>query len=296
MVDVTTRAILLADVSRSTPLYQKVGDVKAVNLIAECIDRMFEIAKAHGGTVVSSRGDDVICVFEDPLAAVEAAGDMLQASPSDEVAVHAGLHWGSCILTRNEAFGDAVNLTARLASLSNDGEVLMSAEIVSRLPPEARGALRSLDAVTLKGSSKPLEVWSFLLPSAQLGSQVTFAGHARQIPPKRAPGMLIRLSYGALVHDMAEGQDCVIGRSADCHLILDGLWVSRRHAQAVLRGGVLEYTDKSTTGSYIRLAGGEDVFVRRQALALTGSGLISPGMPVEDAGESVIEFGPAEPD
>ena len=94
---------------------------------------MATITRDHGGTFVHSKGDDALCVFADASKAVQAASEMLGSGPTGDVVLHGGLHWGSVLLTRNEVFGDAVNLTARLASLANSGEVLISAELVAEL-------------------------------------------------------------------------------------------------------------------------------------------------------------------
>ena len=56
MSEATDRAILLADVSESSQLFQDVGDAKAVALVGDCIDRMIAIAHENRGRFVHSRG------------------------------------------------------------------------------------------------------------------------------------------------------------------------------------------------------------------------------------------------
>ena len=285
------RAILLADVSESSELFNKLGDAEAVALVGPCIDRMIAIAEAHEGVFVHSRGDDVLCIFEDATAAHTAATEMLAACPKRRVAVHAGLHWGPVILARNEAFGDAVNLAARLASLANSGEGLMTVSLADRLPAEARAELRSMDRMSLKGIAQPVEVFAQLLPTQDRQSGVTYTGHRREsAAASRLTGISVRLSHGEDHHDLVEGTEYLIGRSPECDLVLSDQWISRRHGSVVVRRGLVEYRDRSSTGSYIRVGDGDEYYVHRQTVLLTTSGTIAPGRSADAPLARLIRF------
>ena len=96
--------------------------------------------------------------------AIEAAGDLLRATATF-VPVGAGVHTGvayvgavgsDSTVADFTALGDAVNVTARLASLAGAGEALMSEAAYS-----ASGAdLRDLERreLSLKGRDAPLAV------------------------------------------------------------------------------------------------------------------------------------------
>ena len=215
---------------------------------------------------------------------------MLGACPQGRVAVHAGLHWGPVILAREEVFGDAVNLTARLASLANSGEALLSAHLVGLLPPDLRADLRTMDRMLLKGMAQPVEVFALLLPAHRTAGAVTYTGAQSRAPRVQPPQIRVRIGYGAVNHDLREGNELVIGRSPECDLVLDDMWISRRHGVVVLRRGLVEYRDVSSTGSYVRLDGGDEYFLHRQTVLLSSSGIISPGRAADANDARLIDF------
>ena len=90
-------AILLADVSGSTPLYEQYGDEKASKMVFECVEEMQKIAERRSGEFVRSKGDDVLCLFNDADSALVTAKEILDMGEIGTVSVHAGLHWGSVV-------------------------------------------------------------------------------------------------------------------------------------------------------------------------------------------------------
>src|SRR5258708_7390307 len=139
--DESAVALLLADITGSTPLYEAVGDAAALGRIGDCLDRLRSIVAEEGGTFIRSKGDDVLCYFVDPCSALRAARRMQSTGP---LAIHAGVHFGPVIHAHDDIFGDAVNLTARLAAAAKAGEVLISQSIVDRLPESETRNLRAL--------------------------------------------------------------------------------------------------------------------------------------------------------
>src|SRR5689334_4076499 len=69
-------AVLFADVSGSTQLYDMLGDDRARSIIARCIAVMTEATLRHRGTVVKTIGDEVMSTFADAADAAEAACEM----------------------------------------------------------------------------------------------------------------------------------------------------------------------------------------------------------------------------
>ena len=56
-------AILFADVVGSTQLYETLGDTQAREMVGICIDIMRTATEAHAGTVIKTRGDEVMATF-----------------------------------------------------------------------------------------------------------------------------------------------------------------------------------------------------------------------------------------
>ncbi|MDH3348155.1 MAG: adenylate/guanylate cyclase domain-containing protein, partial [Desulfobulbaceae bacterium] len=68
-----TKSILFADISKSTALYEQLGDSKAQKVIAAAIKLMIKAIVRHKGIVVKTIGDEVMSVFDEPISAMEAA-------------------------------------------------------------------------------------------------------------------------------------------------------------------------------------------------------------------------------
>lgn len=291
MIESVTRAVLLADVAGSTQLYETVGDEAAIRLVGECVDRMATITRDHGGTFVHSKGDDALCVFADASKAVQAASEMLGSGPTGDVVLHGGLHWGSVLLTRNEVFGDAVNLTARLASLANSGEVLISAELVAELSEGERGMLRAMSQMAVKGKAQPVDVYALLEPQLGRATQVTLAGRSDQ-----GGRAIVQVHFAGAAHIIQDGGGLTVGRAEDCDVPVRDQRVSRQHGSFVVRHGLVEFRDRSSSGSYIRLGDNDAFFVRRQNVVLSGTGIVGLGAPVDAPGASLVRFEVARAD
>src|SRR5262249_10849419 len=104
--DASEVALLLADITGSTPLYEEMGDAAALGRINDCLDRLRAIVAQEGGTCLRSKGDDVLCFFSDPCSALSAARRMLAQQGSGLLAIHAGMHFGPVIQADNDVFGD----------------------------------------------------------------------------------------------------------------------------------------------------------------------------------------------
>jgi adenylate cyclase len=66
-------AVLFADVSDSTQLYERLGDRQALATVSRCLDVALDAAVGCGGRLVKTIGDELMLVFSTALQAVEAA-------------------------------------------------------------------------------------------------------------------------------------------------------------------------------------------------------------------------------
>lgn len=284
MVEFRDVAVLLADLTGSTPLYETLGNEAAAKIVAECRDEMRAIAEREGGEFIHYRGDDILCIFENCASALKAAKEIVRVGGTDRPGVHAGLTWGQIIRGRDEVFGDAVNLASRLGSMSNPGEVLMSGDFAEGLNDNDQRRLRPMDHVSLKGKALPVEVYGAL-------------GHELEMQTTQAPGLgmsaaetSVRLEVAGEEHALGEGEALVIGRGLDCQVVLGSPHISRRHAAFTVRGGLAEFTDYSSTGSYLKFGEADPFYVRRKPVVLSGRGAISLGVDMADAREEMIWF------
>jgi adenylate cyclase len=286
-------ALLLADITGSTPLYEEIGDDAALTQIADCLSRLRSIVADAGGAFIRSKGDDVLCSFADPSSALKAVRQMVSKQPTGPLAVHAGLHFGAIIRAHGDAFGDAVNLTARLAALAKPGEALISQKLVEQLPKKETRFLRLLDSITFKGKSAQIEVYSLLEDDAAPRTEIAArrdAGHARARHQRTVPDVTVTLHYAGRAQHCGERASLSIGRAPDCDVVIGHAWVSRTHATVSVRRGKVQLDDLSSSGTYVSVGDGYEFFMRRETVLLTGSGVISPALRPADARAEVIRY------
>ena len=69
-------AVMFADVSDSTRLYEEMGDTGAFGQIKDCLQILTAVTTQFGGWVIKTIGDGVMCAFPRPDAAAQAACEM----------------------------------------------------------------------------------------------------------------------------------------------------------------------------------------------------------------------------
>jgi class 3 adenylate cyclase len=105
-------------------------------------------------------GDGVMSTFASARQAIDAAQRCREASAQQELPLHLGIHAGDVIRERDNVYGGAVNIAARICDACLPGEILVS-EIV-------RGLARTSAGVTfedrgerdLKGIDEPQRLWA----------------------------------------------------------------------------------------------------------------------------------------
>jgi len=270
-------AVLLADVVGSTPLYERIGDDAALQQVSDCLDAMREIVAWHGGDFIYSKGDDVLSLFERPEAALTAVCQISSQLAKWPLSARIGLHFGAVIRARGALFGDVVNVTARLSSTANPGEVLISQSFFEALSAGSRSALRLLDKMAFKGRQDLFDVYT-LGSDDGLGTHIASRGTFvdRRSAPPRQINLVIR--YGDQLRSCRNNEFVTIGRSPECNIVVQRPWVSRHHATLTISNGKARLIERSSSGTFVSMGPDHDeVFVRREDILLFGSGVISPG-------------------
>src|SRR5258708_10635571 len=162
------RAILFADVSGSTALYEKLGDKPAARAIEACLGELRAIVAKWEGKVVKTIGDELMVVFGRPEVACAAAREMQQpvnAMPPTAgvtLAIRIGFHYGPVLEEKSDFWGDGVNTAARLAGLAKGGQILTSGATVKTLSDTQRINLRDLDTIPVKGKQEAVRVFELM--------------------------------------------------------------------------------------------------------------------------------------
>ena len=149
--------LLFTDLKGSTALYDRIGDMKAFELVRLHFGYLRECISRNSGALVKTIGDAVMASFVDPRDALRAALDMRAriarfnaGAGSDLIGLKIGLHAGACLAVslneRLDYFGQTVNIAARVQALAGAGEIILTddilapqgaAELVTDLPIES---------------------------------------------------------------------------------------------------------------------------------------------------------------
>jgi len=288
-------AVLFADVAGSTRLYEAFGDTRAKLLVDECLDAMRGVIANHGGYVVKTIGDEIMCVMPGAEMGWKTAVDIqLRISDLPEVEgyqreVRVGFHAGFVIETNNDVFGDTVNVAARMTGLAKGGQIMTTLDTVLLLPKLVRSSTRKIGALAIKGKNKDVSVCEVIWRASD---ELTMALPSRNFYPRHVE---LHLDYGGDICLMSlECPSIDIGRDAGCRFVVSNKMASREHAIIELRQEKFFLADQSTNGTYVLFDGEAQFALRREEIMLQGSGRISIGRGFDDAQEDVICFGLAE--
>jgi len=290
-----TVAVLIADVCGSTPLYETSGSLKALDLIADCLDNISRVVEDEGGTVLRSKGDDVLCTFPDAASAVRGASRMMDGQADSPLDIHVGINFGPVVLDRGGIFGDVVNVAGRMQSLAKPGEIITTEAVYEQLSGDERRQIRLLDSQTVKGKSEPMNIYAVFKDDTQVTYYVGEDGkhtvHPKSLHRASAPKMTVTLQFGERTIVRRDGGPGFhIGRAGSCDLIIDEPCVSRDHAVLTIRRGKVLLTDMSSTGTWIAQADGDPVLLRRDVMQLASDGVFSLGMRPKDDGPTTIGY------
>ena len=286
-------AILFADVVGSTRLYELMGDLRARDMVAICIDVMRSATEQRQGTVIKTMGDEVMSTFPSADEALNAAAQMQQQISShaqlkvdgQPVSIRIGCHFGPVMLENRDVFGATVHTANRMTSQAKAGQIITTAATVERLSPEWRASCRQIDIATLKGQGNEVTLYEVLWQSEDVTSMVP------AISMNSRPVRLLRLRLRANDRDLVideQHTSITIGRAEDNDVVIKGNLISRIHARIEISRNKFVLIDQSTNGTFVQTASGEESFVRRDSLQIKGEGTIGLGrLPEQDSPQTI---------
>jgi class 3 adenylate cyclase len=289
-------AILFADVVGSTRLFEVLGDLRARDVIATCIDVMRTATEAHGGTVIKTIGDEVMATFPTADAALHAAGQMQQqilsrsdlAVDGQQVAIRVGCHFGPVVLESRDVFGASVHTANRMTSQAKAGQIMTTAATVERLSPEWRASVRQVDVASIRGQGGEIALYEVLWQSDDVTSMLpAIALTARD--QRRRLRLHLKVNGTDIVLDDSRSH-AAIGRANESDIVVRGNLISRLHARIEFSRNRFVLTDQSTNGTFVQIKGQEEAFVRRDTVIIKGEGSIGLGRVPDPNSPQTIHF------
>ena len=283
------RAILFADVSGSTALYELLGDKPAAKAIDALLGVLREVIATRDGEVVKTIGDELMVVFNNPAAACEAAREMQQRvstwppTSGAKLAIRIGFHFGLVLEDKGDFWGDGVNTAARLAGLAKAGQILTTGSTVNALPALQRSNLRDLDAISVKGKQDAVRVFELMWGDTEDATHVASMAASAKV----AARLTLELGERTIAFPPNK-QVLVLGRENTCDIVIPEKTASRRHARIERRGAQYVLVDESTNGTYVAIEGEREVMLRRESVMLRGRGKLALGTSTDAAVELVL--------
>ena len=121
--------VLFTDIVDSTKTAAALGDTRWKELLRSHDDRVRAELARFRGVEVKTTGDGFLATFDGPARAVMCARAISEAVRSLGIEVRSGCHTGEVEQLPGDLAGIAVHIGARVASLANGGEVLVSSTV-----------------------------------------------------------------------------------------------------------------------------------------------------------------------
>lgn len=270
--------MLFADVADSNGLYARFGGVRARAIVADCLATMAETSRRHGGQIIKTIGDEIMCRFGSADEAVRAACGIHEALECRErhdgaaLAAHVGLHYGPAFLEDDDVHGDAANIAAGMTTIAKPRQTITTRDTVRQLSLEVAALTRLYDVVTLKGSQREMPIYEVLWEHEDVTSilkRADFPAWAvREIHLSHRSNELITTP---------DAPPVLIGRGSVCNLVVVANLVSRIHARIEYHRDKFVLIDQSTNGTFVHTENARQVYLRREEMPLFGRGYISLG-------------------
>jgi adenylate cyclase len=242
--------VLFSDIRGFTSLSEKLEPEQVAEMLREYLSEMTEIVFRHGGTVDKYIGDCIMALynapFEDPAHAFRAVLTALEFQErtravskrwEDKLGIAirngVGINTGEAVVgtlgsrqrLEYTAIGDAINLGARLESLTKDYKANIIISETTYALVRNQFVTRELGEVTVKGKTRPVKIYAVLPDSIRKHPRTSLAVAATLSIP--GEGRTCRVT----TRDISEGGMALTGVPED--------WVKGQRVQLRCEGGVL---------------------------------------------------------
>jgi adenylate cyclase len=227
-------AILAADVVGYSRLMQadEAGTLAALKV--RRADILKPLVSKHHGRVVKFMGDGVLVEFASAVNAVTCAGE-LQEAMNDVLRV--GVNVGDVIVEGGDLYGDGINIAARLESLAEPGEVLVSQVVFGQVRGKVGFRFEDLGEKILKNIVEPVRVYRLSAPAP--ADQLPL-GLVQPAKPSLAVLPFTNMSGDPEQEYFSDGitEDIITDLSQ-----VSALFVVARHSAFMFKGKAVEITD-----------------------------------------------------
>ncbi|MGP1679961.1 MAG: adenylate/guanylate cyclase domain-containing protein [Burkholderiales bacterium] len=287
-------AILFADISGSTTLYETLGNAVARLMVVRCLAMMTARLAAHRGTLIKTIGDEIMCTFPSAEAALRAACDMQDAVENGmpgggtPIYVRIGFNYGEVLREANDVHGDVVNVAARITEVARARQILATHAAVEALPLDLRKKARHIRRASIKGRKAQLDLFQIEWISDERG--FVRVGNPAHRKPEGLEWQLVLRYFEQQVTLSERNMSASLGSDEVCSIVVRDDFASDQHAVVEYQLGKFFISDRSSTGTYVQVSGGDTVHIVGEDTMLHGSGAILLGRPFSEYPAGIIQF------
>jgi adenylate cyclase len=284
-------AVLFADVSGSTKLYETAGNAVAHAAVESCVDIMRKKTVAAKGRVIKTIGDEVMSAFRSADDAADAAIEMqlaisqLPPVGNTTLGIRIGVNYGPVVETDGDVFGDAVNLASRLAAVATKGQIITARDTVMMMSPMLKANTRAITTIQVKGKAQEIQVYELMWQQSE--DMTTLASHKGVFKPRNTTLRLKMQDIEVVLS--ADRPSLAMGRDPAADLVIRERMASRAHGKIERRLDKFVLTDHSANGTFVTIEGDKEIILRREEFTLRGHGWIAFGQSRSGATD-VVEF------
>ena len=173
------RAIVVVDVVESVRLMQA-NEADVIDRWRRFVNEVrTQVLPVHGGRLVKSLGDGLLLEFESVSPAVAAALDIQRRvlpfnagrAPDTVMGLRVGVHYATVVVDDLDIYGAGVNLSARIATLAQPGEVVVTAEVKDQMVDGLDAGTEDLGECYLKHLPVPVRAYRVGAPHRAVASE-----------------------------------------------------------------------------------------------------------------------------
>lgn len=153
--------VVFTDIVDSTATAAQLGDTRWHELLAHFNSDVRELLARNRGREIKTTGDGFLATFDGAARAVRCAAQMVTQAAARDVRIRAAVHTGEIEFIDGDARGVAVHEAARILSLADAGEVLVS-RVTRDLAAGTGFAFDDRGEHELKGLEGPRQVFALM--------------------------------------------------------------------------------------------------------------------------------------
>lgn len=153
------RAILFSDISGFSAIMGQ-SEIRCMKLIHLNRQIHKNAIRKYCGKFRKEMGDGVLATFPTISDAVYCAGEIQNSCTKFGINLKIGIHHGEVLVENSDIFGDVVNITSRIESLTVPGQIFVSKSVFNNIKNKPWISGRYIQTSELKNIDDPISIYS----------------------------------------------------------------------------------------------------------------------------------------